>query len=71
VVLYPWLPTIWLLLTLAILLYLTALELRPLRPNYLWWIWCLLFVFLTHVVGYLILRLYVLLQRRNARKTGP
>lgn len=48
-----------LLLTLALALYLTAIELRAMRPeSYLWWFWWLLLVFLTHFVGYLILRAY-------------
>ena len=62
----PWV----ILLTLALALYLTVIELLELRPNYGWWIWWLLLVFLTHFVGYLILRGYVFYsQRREA--TGP
>lgn len=56
------------LLTLALALYLTVVELRELRPNYLWWIWWLLLVFMTHFVGYLALRVYALVERhREAR----
>lgn len=57
----PWL----LLLTLALALYLTAVELRELELHYLWWAWWLLFVFLTHFVGYLFLRAYALYRRRQ------
>lgn len=56
------------LLTLALALYLTVVELRELRPNYGWWIWWLLLVFMTHFVGYLVLRVYAAVQRhREAR----
>jgi hypothetical protein len=58
-------PLVVLLVTLALALYLTAIELRELRPNYLWWIWWFLFVFLTHFVGYLILRAYAAFRRRR------
>jgi hypothetical protein len=54
-----------LLLTLALALYLTVIELRELRPNYGWWIWWLLLVFMTHFVGYLALRVYTLVQRHR------
>lgn len=57
----PWL----LLLTLALALYLTVLELRELRPHYVWWFWWLLLVFLTHFVGYLILRVYAFFAKRR------
>ncbi len=53
------------LLTLALALYLTVIELRELRPHYLWWFWWLLLVFLTHFVGYLALRGYAFYHRRN------
>lgn len=56
------------LLTLALALYLTVVELRELRPHYLWWSWWLLLVFMTHFAGYLILRAYALVHRyRTAR----
>lgn len=60
-------PTI-LLLTLAVAMYLTVIELRELRPHFLWWSWWLMLVFLTHFIGYLALRGYVLVRRwRQAR----
>lgn len=58
-----------LLLALAIALYLTVIELRELRPNYGWWIWWLLLVFMTHFVGYLILRVYSFVHARRAEAT--
>ncbi len=54
--LLPRAPDLILLLTLAIALYLTAIELRELRPHWKWWAWWLSLVFLTHFVGYLVLR---------------
>lgn len=57
----PWL----LLLTLALALYLTVIELRDLDLHYTWWIWWLLLVFMTHFVGYLLLRGYALYRRRQ------
>ena len=57
-----WVP-IPLLLALALALYLTAVELRQLRENWLMWMWWLSLVFLTHFVGYLILRAYALYRR--------
>src|SRR5215212_2176724 len=47
-----------LLLALGLALYLSVVELRQMREHYLWWIWWLLLVFMTHFVGYLILRAY-------------
>ena len=58
------------LLTLAIALYLSAIELREMQVHYLWWFWWLLFVFMTHFVGYLILRAYAVYRRWNAARTG-
>jgi hypothetical protein len=55
----PWL----LLLTLALALYLTVIELRELDLHYTRWIWWLLLVFMTHFVGYLILRAYAVFRR--------
>jgi hypothetical protein len=56
------------LVTLALALYLTVIELREFRPHYLWWFWWLLLVFLTHFVGYLALRIYTAVRRyREAR----
>ena len=56
-----------LLLTLAVALYLTVVELRDLvpRPHWKWWAWWLSLVFLTHFIGYLALRGYAAYQRRN------
>lgn len=62
-----WVP-IPLLLALALALYLTAIELRQLRPVWAWWIWWLLLVFLTHFVGYLILRGYAVYRRWHAAR---
>ncbi len=55
------------LLTLLIALYLTVIELRELepRPHFTWWGWWLSLVFLTHFIGYLILRGYVVYRRRH------
>jgi hypothetical protein len=58
----PWL----LLLTLALALYLTVVELRELDLHYTRWIWWLLLVFLTHFVGYLLLRGYATVRRHRA-----
>jgi len=60
----PGIPAV-LLLTLAVALYLTVVELRELRPHYTWWIWWLLLVFMTHFVGYLVLRVYAFIHRRR------
>ncbi len=57
-----------LLVALILALYLTVVELRELRPHYLWWIWWLLLVFLTHFAGYLILRAYAFYHRRRQAK---
>jgi hypothetical protein len=51
------------LLTLALALYLTVVELRELGPHWKWWAWWLSLVFLTHFVGYLALRIYVAYRR--------
>ena len=61
----PWL----LILTLGLALYLTAIELRELDLHYSYWAFWLLLVFLTHFVGYLILRVYALYRRREI--AGP
>jgi hypothetical protein len=54
-----------LLLTLALALYLTVIELRELepRPHWSWWAWWISLVFLTHFVGYLALRGYAAYRR--------
>lgn len=56
----PWV----LLLTLALALYLTAIELRELDLHFTRWAFWLLLVFLTHFVGYLALRVYAPFRRR-------
>lgn len=57
--------TIVLLLTLAVSLYLTYIELREFQPplRRRWWAWWFSFVFLTHFIGYLILRGYAAYRR--------
>ena len=57
-----WVP-IPLLLALALALYLTVVELRELHVSWIWWMWWLSLVFLTHFVGYLILRGYAVYRR--------
>jgi hypothetical protein len=52
-------------LTLAVAMYLTVIELRELNPHWKWWAWWLSFVFFTHFLGYLTLRVYVAYRRRN------
>jgi hypothetical protein len=64
-----WAP-IPLILALLVALYLTVVELRELRPHYLWWAWWLLFVFMTHFVGYLALRVYAVYRRWQQRATA-
>ena len=56
----PWV----LLLTLALALYLTVVELRALDFHFTRWAFWLLLVFLTHFVGYLVLRGYTVYRRR-------
>lgn len=58
-------PLAIILLTLALALYLTVLELREMQPHYVWWFWWLLLVFMTHFVGYIALRIYVHYRRRS------
>lgn len=65
--LLPRAPDIIILLTLALCLYLTVIELRepeP-RPHWKWWGWWLSLVFLTHFIGYLGLRGYFAYRRRQ------
>ncbi|HEX2045618.1 MAG TPA: hypothetical protein VHF23_08335 [Gaiellaceae bacterium] len=57
-----------LLLTLAVALYLTVIELRELQPHWKWWAWWLSLVFLTHFVGYLALRVYAGYRRRQSAR---
>jgi hypothetical protein len=54
-------------ITLALAIYLTVIELRELRPHFLWWFWWILLVVMTHFVGYVILRGYAFRRRRLAR----
>jgi hypothetical protein len=63
---FPWV----LLGALAIALWLTFVELRELRPHYLWWMWWFSLVLLLHVFGYLILRGYVAIRRGRSAATG-
>jgi hypothetical protein len=49
-------PPAILLLTLALCVYLTVIELREYKPPWRWWAWWISFVVLTHFIGYLILR---------------
>jgi hypothetical protein len=64
-------PLVITAVTLAVALYLTIVELRELRPHFLWWSWWLLLVFLTHFIGYLALRGYVAYRRsQRARAQG-
>lgn len=55
------------LLTLALAMYLTFVELREMRPrpHWKWWMWWLSLVFLTHFVGYIILRGYAAYRRSH------
>ena len=61
-ILLGWVP-IPLLLALLLALYLTVVELRSLREPWIWWFWWLLLVFMTHFVGYLVLRGYAVYRR--------
>ena len=63
--LLPRAPFIIIVLTLAVSLYLTVIELREQdpRPHWKWWGWWLSLVFLTHFIGYLALRAYVAYRR--------
>lgn len=64
-------PIVITAVTLAVALYLTIIELRELRPHFLWWSWWLLLVFLTHFIGYLALRGYGAYRRSHgARAEG-
>jgi hypothetical protein len=56
------------LLTLGVALYLTVVELREMNVHWKWWAWWLSLVFLTHFVGYLILRAYVFYRRRRGAR---
>lgn len=58
----PWV----LALTLVLALYLAVIELREMHVHYTRWFWWLLLVFMTHFVGYLLLRVYSYVRRRQA-----
>ena len=57
---YPWV----LLLTWLVALYLTFVETREQRLDFMHTLWWMLLVFLTHFVGYLALRGWVFYRRR-------
>lgn len=60
------------LLVLAVTLYLTVIELRPIEDlAFLYKAWWFLFVLLAHVPGYLILRLWVLWRRNRSEPNQP
>ncbi len=61
----PWL----LVLTLAVSIWLTVVELLEWRPHYVWWFWWILLVIMTSFVGYLFLRAYRVYQRWNEPRT--
>ena len=56
-------------LTLAVALYLTVIELRSMDVHWKWWAWWLSLVFLTHFIGYLILRVYVAYRTDDTART--
>jgi hypothetical protein len=60
------LPPLILYFTLALVLYLSVIELRTLKPHWKWWIWWLSFVGLTHFIGYFALRGYVAYRRSHS-----
>ena len=61
----PWL----LVLTLAVCLWLTVVELLEWRPHYVWWFWWLLLVFMTNFIGYLFLRAYGVYRRHQLQRS--
>jgi hypothetical protein len=65
--LVPNAPDILVLLTLGLALYLVVVEMREMEPrqHWKWWGWWLSLVFLTHFIGYLALRGYVVYKRWN------
>jgi hypothetical protein len=56
---YPWV----LILTWALAMYLTVVETRQQKMDRLHTLWWVQLVFLTHFVGYLVLRAWVLYRR--------
>ena len=67
VILLVGVPAPLMYVTLVLALYLTFVELREMqpRPHYLWWSWWFLLIFMTHFVGYLILRVYAVVHRHR------
>jgi hypothetical protein len=59
---FPWV----LLLTWAVAMYLTVVETRQRKMDFLHTIWWLQLVFLTHFIGYLALRGWVFFRRYRA-----
>lgn len=68
--LLPGAPAVIILLTLALAVYLTVIELREMspQPHWKWWGWWLSLVFLTHFVGYLALRGYAAYRRWHSAR---
>jgi hypothetical protein len=63
--LLPRAPDVIIVLTLALAIYLTVIELREFepRPHWKWWGWWISLVFLVHFPGYLALRGYAVYRR--------
>lgn len=68
--LIPGPPVFVLALSLLLALYLTFVEVRELQLHWKWYFWWLSFVFLTHFVGYLILRGYAVYRRWHAARAS-
>ena len=66
----PGAPDLVILLTLALALYLTVIELREFepRPHFKWWGWWISLVYLVHFPGYLALRGYAVYRRRHSAR---
>ena len=66
----PGAPDLVILLTLALAIYLTVIELREFepRPHFKWWGWWISLVFLVHFPGYLALRGYAVYRRRHSAR---
>lgn len=66
----PGAPDLVILLTLALAIYLTVIELREFepRPHFKWWGWWISLVFLIHFPGYLALRGYAVYRRRHSAR---
>jgi hypothetical protein len=66
-ILLGWVP--WpLLLALAVVMWLTVVELLEWRPHYVWWFWWLLLVFMLHFPAYLALRVCSYNVKRQAKR---